>query len=281
MPVANLGVLANAANEVKSSVKFEDTGHLNVVVETGVMQGGVGLELIRRDLFHQAHAAAPDDGAVFDARGHEQPSLTIEGAEVRISEADPLASFGEGGLVVIGARLKGEATVGIDQRSDGVGLLRLARFAGFSDGFGVARAASVRPLYWYFLPRIEIVADGESEPLNAAALLAGEAGVKHAPATGLMRVGGDVHGPQHEVVPGARIADEERVLHPSPVDAVGAHRMGDEIVIGQDEVEEVVEPLMEENIHIANGFAATVSLGEHGLEVFRFTRTCNCYLCAK
>lgn len=133
VPVANFGVLADAADEVESSVEFEDTGHLDVVVETGMMQGGVGLELIWSDLFHQSHAAASYNGAVFDSCGHEEPALAIERAEVRIAKADPLAAFGKVGLVVVGPGFEGEAAFGIDQGTDGICLLWKAGFAGLAD----------------------------------------------------------------------------------------------------------------------------------------------------
>jgi hypothetical protein len=61
-----------------------------------------------------------------------------------------------------------------------------------------------------------------------------------------------MHGPQHVVVPFARVADEQRVLDPSPGHAVRAHGMGDEVMIGQHQMEEVIGAVMIDDIDVTD-----------------------------
>jgi hypothetical protein len=72
-----------------------------------------------------------------------------------------------------------------------------------------------------------------------------------------------VHRPQHQIVPTARITDPQRVVHASPVDAIGAHRMRDEIMIWQDQMKQMVQPIVIDNIHVTNRFSAAFCFCKH------------------
>ena len=67
-----------------------------------------------------------------------------------------------------------------------------------------------------------------------------------------MRISRHVHGPQHVVIPGGGVADEQGVFHPPPVQAVFAHRVRDVVVIGKREVKEVVLSAVPDHVDVTD-----------------------------
>ena len=65
-----------------------------------------------------------------------------------------------------------------------------------------------------------------------------------------------MHRPQHQVIPIARVSNEQCVVDPPPIQSVSADGMSDEIVIWQHEMKQVVQAVVEQDIHIANRFPA-------------------------
>lgn len=70
-----------------------------------------------------------------------------------------------------------------------------------------------------------------------------------------MRVGADVHGPQHRVIPAAGITDEQRVFDSPPREAVVADRVCDEIVIRKNEVKQMVDAIVIKNIDVTESLS--------------------------
>lgn len=124
------------------------------------------------------------------------------------------------------------------------------------DQFGVVPAAMVFPRRVGLSPNVQILTDGQSDPLLPALIASGKARVKHPPATARVWIGGDVHRPEHQVVPASGIANKQRVVHTSPIQSVVADRMGHKIVVRQHEVEQVIKAAMIQDVNITDRLAA-------------------------
>ena len=73
----------------------------------------------------------------------------------------------------------------------------------------------------------------------------------------------------HVIVPGFGLADKQGVFDPLPVQAIFADGVGDVVMVGEDQVEEVVKTLVPDDIHISNfEFAKSIS-GVH-TQLLRF-----------
>lgn len=59
-----------------------------------------------------------------------------------------------------------------------------------------------------------------------------------------------MHRPQHIIIPGTGIANEKRILFASPCQPVIADGMGDKVMIGQDQMEQMEQAIMIDDIDI-------------------------------
>jgi hypothetical protein len=70
-----------------------------------------------------------------------------------------------------------------------------------------------------------------------------------------MWISRDVHCPQHQVIPAARIANKERIVRTPPIDSVRTDSVCDEIMVRQDEMKQVIQTLVIKDINVANRLA--------------------------
>ena len=103
---------------------------------------------------------------------------------------------------------------------------------------------------------VQIVADRHSQPLLQSLIASGQAGIKHPPPIELVWIRANVHRPQHRIVPATGMSNEQRVANSKPTDAIFADRMRDKIVVRQHQVKQVVQAVVEQNVYVAEGFAA-------------------------
>lgn len=78
-----------------------------------------------------------------------------------------------------------------------------------------------------------------------------------------MRIGRHVHGPKHGVVPATRITDEQCVLNSPPRETIVAHSVSDEVVVGQDEVKEMVDAIVIDDVNVAQCLSRASCFGIH------------------
>lgn len=106
--------------------------------------------------------------------------------------------------------------------------------ASIANGVLVVAARSVQRIALlgsHHLPAEEVVTNGKSDSLHPSLLRQAQPGVEHPPTILPVRVGRDMHLPQHVVVEIPGIRNEQRVRDPSPREAVLGDGVRDEIVV--------------------------------------------------
>ena len=197
----------------------EEARHLHVVIPPRMVQGRPKDPFVPLHLLHHRHAAAPDERAVLHPRADEKETTLGVGEEQRVTKAHPPPPLVEAAFVEL--------------RSPVAHVDRVAVAA-------------------HLVPRVQVLAQRQTHPLHATPLHPGKTRVEHPPLSGLVRIGADVHRPQRVVVPVPGMADEQGVVHPVPVEAILAHRVRDEIVVGQNQVKQVELAPVVDHIDIAD-----------------------------
>ena len=100
VPVVDLDVLPDGADEIVPVAQPDQAGHLQVVVAHRVEYRGLKLEAIWGGLLEDGDATSPDDRPVRNARRYHQAAFPIVLEEAGVAEAHPVAAFVERRFVV-------------------------------------------------------------------------------------------------------------------------------------------------------------------------------------
>ena len=216
IPIVHLDVLPDGSQEVPASLQRHRHRYLDVVIAAGEEERGPGLESVRLHLLEEGHATPPDDGPAVYTGGSDQVTLVPRPEKVGIPKADPVPALIQTMLVGGTLQLEGEMAVRL------------------------------------LSPVNQVRGTGQADALDPPLLGQGQPGIEHAPTAIPMGIRRDTHGPEHVIVPGPRIADEQGVLDPRPIQTVVGYGVGDVVVIGQHQVEEMIAPLVVYHFHVAD-----------------------------
>ena len=213
-PVVDFHIFPDGAHQIEPTVQSHQTGALDVIVHPWEKKGFLEFEPLRTSS-GQAHAAALADQPLGRSRTDQQPILPLMPEQIGIPETDPVPFRLVCGLIVEAPRREREVQL------------------------------VVLP------PAIQVSGDGAADALDVAALGPVQARVEHLedPA---FRIPGDMHRPQHVVIPGAGFSGEEGVPGAPPAHAVVGDGMSDVVMVGQHQMKEVVELPAADHIDVAD-----------------------------
>ncbi len=163
---------------------------------------------------------------------------------------------------MLGVRFQRKAAVWIDGGGDRVGSIAV-----FASPLG--SLASGVPRHGRLFPSVEIAADRQAQTLPASLVRAGYPRIEHSPLARLERVLRNVHRPQHRIVPSPGVTQEQRILDSRPGHSIGASSMGDVIVIGQNQMEQMVDSIVVQDVDIADRLATASRFHVHRRKSFQ------------